>query len=341
MADKEKFRFLGYDKVYDVIQIMLMQFNPKEEVLKRYVLNDGLYGDKKRVEQLLDLFNIGLNPQIKFLFNATIQKASFFSDYYVKQLDQFGYIEFSDFIKIIDTDTNLQQEILKYHLGDMLSKEDDIAHVILFGLDATYSAEKKEGLMRLLFYFEETKGILINELIRVGNMLDHQYEIHQNRIEKMRKSLAKIKYCDEETEQWIKKKKSIEVKISLISPYLLWWGDIASGGGMILGIEYERVMQASWNAQFSLAKFCEAMGDEVRNNILVCIKENKCLSIGEIASSLDLSIPIVTYHINKLKEMRVIYREKEQKVSKYYLNTDSIQNAIEKLKLFLEDKNDG
>lgn len=336
MADKEKFRFLGYDKVYDVIQIMLMQFNPKEEVLKRYVLNDELYGDKKRVEQLLDLFNIGLNPQIRFLFNSIIEKNSFFSKYYVKQLDQFGFVGFSDFIKIIDTDTNLQQEILKYHLGDMLSKEDDIAHVILFGLDATYSAEKKEGLMRLLFYFEETKGILINELIRVGNMLDHQYEIHQNRIEKMRKSLAKMKYCDEETEQWIKKKKSIDVKISLISPYLLWWGDIASGGGMILGIEYERVMQASWNAQFSLAKFCEAMGDEARNNILVCIKENKCLSIGEIAELLDLSIPMVTYHINKLRGIRVIYKGKKHNTSKYYINSSSILMAIEKLKYYME-----
>lgn len=78
MTNKEKIRFLGYDKVYDVIQIMLMQFNPKEEVLKRYVLNSGSVKEENRIDRLLSKFQINIDPKIDIFFDGTSKNSSFF-----------------------------------------------------------------------------------------------------------------------------------------------------------------------------------------------------------------------------------------------------------------------
>ncbi len=338
MADKEKFRFLGYDKVYDVIQIMLMQFNSKEEIFRRYVLNDELYDDKERVNYLLEKFDIGLDRTLAFLFDGISMNPSFFSKYYTNQLYRYGFMEFMDFIRIIDEDSELQQKILKYHLGDELSEKEDLAHVILFELPEEFSAEKKEELIKILLYFSEIKKILMNELIRVGTVLDGEYEKNKDIIKKIQKGVSNIQYCDEETECWFEEKENIDVRFSYINQYLIWLGEAKTKGGIILGIEYERMFKSRWNMTVSLPKFCEALGDEIRNNILICIKKSKGMSVAEIASTLGLSIQMATYHINKLKETRVICKGKKQNTSKYYINTKSIKQAVKELQFFLEDE---
>ena len=62
------------------------------------------------------------------------------------------------------------------------------------------------------------------------------------------------------------------------------------------------------------------------------------MSVAEIASTLGLSIQMATYHINKLKETRVICKGKKQNTSKYYINTKSIKQAVKELQFFLEDE---
>lgn len=66
--------------------------------------------------------------------------------------------------------------------------------------------------------------------------------------------------------------------------------------------------------------------------------ERYFMSVAEIASTLGLSIQMATYHINKLKETRVICKGKKQNTSKYYINTKSIKQAVKELQFFLEDE---
>lgn len=334
MTNKEKIRFLGYDKVYDVIQIMLMQFNPKEEVLKRYVLNSGSVKEENRIDRLLSKFQINIDPKIDIFFDGTSKNSSFFSDYYTNIIKKEGFIDFPNFIERIQSDSDLKKKIITYYFDGNYEKEQDIMKKLCFDTELKLSVSQKEGLLRILLFWNEMVIILVRELLRIGTVLEQKYETHGTLAKKIIANMNEVLFVSEAFEEWCNEKSKIDVKISYVNPYILWRGNLKSEAIIILGVEYEKLLQTKKREFNSLVRFCHTIGDETRFQIMSMIKQKKGASITEIASSLGLPVKSVVYHVDKLKRMNVIQNQMEGKKAIYYINTESIFRAMEQLENF-------
>ena len=83
-----------------------------------------------------------------------------------------------------------------------------------------------------------------------------------------------------------------------------------------------------------LGKTFKTLSDPQRREILMLIKKNYRMSAGEIASSLGISPPKLSYHLKLLKESDLLIESKEKNFVHYELNASLFDELILWLKQF-------
>lgn len=86
------------------------------------------------------------------------------------------------------------------------------------------------------------------------------------------------------------------------------------------------------NAQALQAKFDEcrllltAIGDDVRQNILVILMQSTCkegLRVGEITAGTHLSRPAVSHHLKVMKDAGIVRMRKQGTMTFYHVNVQA------------------
>ncbi|WP_070119680.1 ArsR/SmtB family transcription factor [Bacillus marinisedimentorum] len=76
-----------------------------------------------------------------------------------------------------------------------------------------------------------------------------------------------------------------------------------------------------------------ALGDPVRQDIIMILIEHERLSVSEITSLTKTSRPAISHHLKILKEAKVVKMKKAGKQHMYYLDA---KDALQKLKGLIE-----
>lgn len=334
-----KIKILGFDKVFDTIHILTIRFNPREKIVRHYILNETKNEDLVRFDSIYEHFNMELDRECDLFFNCSIKPVSFMSEYYTDLIHESDFISFEDFIAKLRSDRDLKKKVLSHYLNEY-ENDDILLNELLLTKQHTFSDEMVKGLIRLVLFFSDVRDKLIANLEKVGEVLDSQYLQYQEFLVKqcIDNEVDKIKYLNPDANVWYERQNEIKVKFVLINPNMVWRCDLQKNGGIILGIRYERNFNLMWNSGILLTDFCEALGDKVRFKILEKLKNN-CggMSIAEIAKATDISISNVIYHMEKLKKVKLISYTMKGKTAFYYVNSKSIRHAIKLLEMYAEE----
>ena len=335
---KNEIDILGFDKIYDVIHIMIMRFNPYDKILKLHMLNESMNEDIKRFDHIWKKYDVTLDPEISLFFDCTINSVSFLSRYYMDMIKEHGFIEFKKFLEIVERDARLKEKLICYYVGKY--KSDTLfMNDLLLEKKYTFSAELREGMMRIVLFFETIREKLIHNMKKIGDLLDKEYKKLQEFLDKqiVDNDIDKIRHLNSHASNWFERHKKIQVKFAYINQYTIWRGDFSNAGGAILGINYEKAIKAMWNLDISIIDFCEVLGDNIRFGMLEKIKEKAGgMTIADIARETGVSVSNVIYHMEKMKKVKMVSYIMQGKTACYYLNPESIKRAIQSLESFLE-----
>lgn len=75
------------------------------------------------------------------------------------------------------------------------------------------------------------------------------------------------------------------------------------------------------------AETFKALGDPVRREILVLLKDGK-MSAGDLAARFDMTQASVSYHLSQLKRAELIREEKYKNYIYYELNTSVFEEVV-------------
>ncbi|MBR5207666.1 MAG: winged helix-turn-helix transcriptional regulator [Erysipelotrichaceae bacterium] len=75
------------------------------------------------------------------------------------------------------------------------------------------------------------------------------------------------------------------------------------------------------------AETFKALGDPVRREILVLLKDGK-MSAGDLAARFDMTQASVSYHLSQLKKAELIREEKYKNYIYYELNTSVFEEVV-------------
>ncbi|WP_067725265.1 ArsR/SmtB family transcription factor [Oceanobacillus damuensis] len=78
----------------------------------------------------------------------------------------------------------------------------------------------------------------------------------------------------------------------------------------------------------------QALGDPIRQNIIIILGERGKLNVSEITALADISRPAVSHHLKILKDAEVIKMERQGKNNIYYLDA---RKKLQSLKGLIEE----
>jgi DNA-binding transcriptional ArsR family regulator len=81
-----------------------------------------------------------------------------------------------------------------------------------------------------------------------------------------------------------------------------------------------------------------ALGDEQRQRILLAFEAGERLNISQIASTSTLSRSAINHHLNVLKQADVLHFEKVGKEMQFWINRDTIQDALTRVLDYMESQ---
>lgn len=82
-----------------------------------------------------------------------------------------------------------------------------------------------------------------------------------------------------------------------------------------------------------------AIGDEVRQSILVTLMQNTCkegMRVGEITAHTHLSRPAVSHHLKVMKDAGIVRMRKEGTMTFYHINVDAFE-PLKKLVMLVDE----
>ena len=82
-----------------------------------------------------------------------------------------------------------------------------------------------------------------------------------------------------------------------------------------------------------------AIGDEVRQSILVTLMQNTCkegMRVGEITAYTHLSRPAVSHHLKVMKDAGIVRMRKEGTMTFYHINVDAFE-PLKKLVMLVDE----
>ena len=87
-----------------------------------------------------------------------------------------------------------------------------------------------------------------------------------------------------------------------------------------------------------IATIFAALGDEIRQRILLLFEEGEELSIKDIASQFELSRTTVVHHLAVLEKANILSVRRAGKLALYSTRPGVILEALESLRLYIEEE---
>ena len=91
------------------------------------------------------------------------------------------------------------------------------------------------------------------------------------------------------------------------------------------GLQIERCKNHIQEANSSLTEMAQILalaGNEVRLKILLLLQAEEKLCVCDLSEILDMKIPAVSQHLRKMKDVRLVYTEREGTVVFYQINPE-------------------
>lgn len=98
--------------------------------------------------------------------------------------------------------------------------------------------------------------------------------------------------------------------------------------------QYLKKLPENW---LPAEKVFSALGDPVRQKILLIFEPGEELSIKDIASAFPLSRTAMVHHLNVLEQAGILSSRRRGKESLYSLHPEKVLEAIENLRLYIEE----
>ena len=97
---------------------------------------------------------------------------------------------------------------------------------------------------------------------------------------------------------------------------------------------YMRAIPAEWR---NISKVFTALGDAHRQRILLTFEPGERLNVGQIVAVATLSRTAVSHHLRVLREAGVLESVKEGKEVYFWLNKDSLVDALQSVTEFIQE----
>lgn len=85
----------------------------------------------------------------------------------------------------------------------------------------------------------------------------------------------------------------------------------------------------------NIQKFIHALANENRQRIMLLFTDQHVLTVGEVATQLDIGMSTASEHLKQLKEAGLLRSEKQGKEVEYRPNVSEIQNSLKGLSGYL------
>ena len=105
------------------------------------------------------------------------------------------------------------------------------------------------------------------------------------------------------------------------------------------GLQIERCKNHIQEANASLTEMAQILalaGNEVRLKILLLLQAEEKLCVCDLSEILDMKIPAVSQHLRKMKDVRLVYTEREGTVVFYQINPEQKLTLVTILNLVLK-----
>lgn len=331
--DKDKIQIEGFDLPNDVGELFFWKCHP-EEITKIRDVNFGP-AEKKLVEEadVAAAYGKEIEEDLHVFFDeVTMRKVSFFKEFSAKVQKVQGFVELDQLIGILRRSDKLVKLVIWYYLRTEQDPE-EVLKDLLMEKKIQLPPKIQKGLVNLILFPEEVKEKLISELKSAGEYIKKIHEKNQAFIEEQKQynTIENVQFVDSKLEEWYKYHDTIKVRFSCMNPRIIWWNNYPEYGRLILGTDYESMLKSLWNVDISFPVFAAAMGDEFRYQIVQLIKTMGEISIKDISNMLHIPVATVVYHMEKLKEARLLRFKMQGKTALYSLNPASIYQAIQEM----------
>lgn len=323
----------GYEEVFDVCQIHLFKLNDIQSYSTVFSLNEN---DVSKVEEYKNLVNEFSEPsrRLKLFFDLEYHKVSFMSQYFLKYKKKYSSITLADLIEIVKKDKAFKDQVLKYYLERSFETDKEIQYALM-----TEYPELSDSFKLMLHdfvnFYEEYVELLCESLRTIRKEVEAEYQRSNLLLKRLQAQfdISLLTENDKDINKWMTEQNSIAVSFSLCSPYVVIYGENeGEGGHIILGVDYVTLIEQEWKARLSIVEVCKALGDTMRMSVVEDILQFGELSASTLAKKYGQSVKAMFYHLEILKNARVLSSRTRGRNTLYSINETTCQKYLENIK---------
>lgn len=322
--------------LYDVCRVVICKSNKRESWINDFLCDGSEEEDSIYIDNLLKKFQ-GIDISNKLLgYKLRKNQEALLGELYGSYLEEkLGQVEIDGFLGYIADSNRLRERIAEYYLCLETAEKEFINEVIF---TSQLSKEIKSELYSFNLFTEKYIEAVIKELKDIIDTMKQMYmeaAYTINRILKPRFQINDfLKNMKEylQNDSWESGVNRYTVTFSFLNRYLVTRQiDKMGNGVIILGIEYMHFFLRKKSAQIDLVSFGNALGDKMRMKMITLLCENGELSLTDFSNKLDIVNAVALYHLDILKEAKVILRRNEGRRVLYWLNCSQFSKAIQEI----------
>lgn len=323
----------GFAEAFDYCQLMILALNSKQWIAKNYAFPGREMQDIGRIDRIISETQ-WIDRRLKLFFDCECKGVSFFSQYFyaAKNKSQIRTIE--DLRKVVEKDESFKDDLVRFYLGETFSDDVEVMHALMSDyqeLDSAY----KEMLMYYLMFEQEYMEVLFDSMVCAKGKLTELYQKEIAMLRKLEKEFDFSLIVEQKRvlKQWAKELIEVEISFSYCNQYVLVGGDKENKSSwMILGCNYPESLGYKWNEAIPVEKIGNALGDEMRIQIIKEVKKHGEISAPQLAKIMNLPSSAMFYHLDILKKSFVLCSRLEGRTAYYWLNQRTFEYAIDEMK---------
>ena len=329
---------ISYSMLYDVCQILAAKTNPEGKWIKSLIMEGQDHEDADYIYDILD--KIPDVDQKMYLFcNLETKDSSLLSKCFGVYLNQNqGDCTVEGFCEFLRDNETINHILYQFYFNTEMADHESIEAVC-------YQSDMSSAIRALLYEYirfnDSYMDQVVDTIIHTAQAIKEIYDQRLNRIVKAQEAFdfgvfLKLIKEKQKKKDWNTGLEKIYVSFSLFDRYVVWREKSNKVGWYILGTDYEKNYQETYEKKVDLAVFGNALGDPMRFGILKAVIQNKELTIGEITKNIGGATTTTLYHIDVLKKANLLMsRNKGRKVI-YWVNERQLQLAMEEIDKLLK-----
>ncbi len=322
--------------IYDVCRVIICKSNKRESWINAFLCDGSEEEDMLYIDNLLKKFQ-GIEISNKLLGYKNINNHdALLSEIYAKYVEEkLGQVDINDFLLYVTDSTMLKEAVAEYYLNVTTVNQEKILESIS---NSKYNLEVKAELYDFFLFTEKNIEIIKVQLASIVEAMQRMYNEAKNIVNQVLKHKFQIdgflqnmkEYLQNDT--WEEGIKKYTVTFSFSNRYLvLRQLDKCGDGIIILGIDYEQFFFSKKKKQMNLVSFGNALGDKIRMKMITLLEEHGELTLTDFSNKLDIVNAVALYHLDILKEAKLILRRNEGRRVLYWLNRGQFIKAIEEV----------